>query len=125
MSHLAIHVRKHLTPSNQNKQRLTLACTCYNAYCCICMCEPVCYDFLLFSFTDVVCSVGIIISVFSTSIKPRAMGIGSRTIYSFCHASGIVELNVICLAFYVEENISALVTGYCKSNRRGLWEEIL
>lgn len=50
---------------------------------------------------------------------------GSRTIRSFCLALGIVELNVICLAFYVEENISVLVTGYCKSNRRGLWEEIL
>lgn len=34
-------------------------------------------------------------------------------------ALGIVELNVICLAFYVEENISTLVIGYCKSNHRG------
>lgn len=36
-----------------------------------------------------------------------------------------MELNVICLAFCVEGNISTLVTGYCKSNRRGLWGEIL
>lgn len=32
---------------------------------------------------------------------------------------------VICLAFNKEGNISALVTGYCKSNRRGLRGEIL
>ena len=39
---------------------------------------------------------------------------------------GIVELNVICLAFYVEGNISTLVTGYCKSNRRGfVWGGVL
>lgn len=44
MSHVAIHVQKHLTPSNQIKQRLTLACTWYNAYCCICMYVPVCIE---------------------------------------------------------------------------------
>lgn len=51
--------------------------------------------------------------------------IGSRAVHSFRLALGIVELNVICLAYYAEANISTLVAGYCKCNHRGLWGEIL
>lgn len=130
MSHVAVHVQKHLTPSNQNNQRLTLARTRYNAYCRICMNVPVCvvcYDFFNFMFSFVIYSVGI---NYYFSIQPfhqienDGNNIRSRTIHSFCLALGIVGLNVICLAFNVEENISTLVTGHCKSHRRGVWEKI-
>lgn len=49
--------------------------------------------------------------------------IGFGTIHSFCLASGVVDLNIICLAFNVDGNISALVT--VNLNRRGWSEEIL
>lgn len=70
MSHVAIYVQKHLTPSNQNKQRLTLARTRYNAYCCICM--YVLYAMIFFVLWSILL-VLIIISVFSASIKSRMM----------------------------------------------------
>lgn len=87
-------------------------------------------------YTDFVCwllqmcsilLVLIIISVFSSSIKLRQMEVTLALVQStqFCLALGIVKWNVICLAYYVEANISALVAGYCKSNHRGLWGEIL
>lgn len=43
-------------------------------------------------------------------IENDGNSIGFGTIHSFCLALGIAELNVICLAFYVEGNISSLVT---------------
>lgn len=113
-SHVALHVLEHLTHFNWNNQRLMLACTWYNASCCICMYLPVCvvyYDFVLFSFTDVVYSVNYYFSIqHFCQVGIDVNNIGFCTIHSFCLASGVVDLNINCLAFNVDGNISALVT---------------
>lgn len=87
-------------------------CLLLYLHVCTCMC---CMRWFLFCLVLQMWSillVLIIISVFSTSIKLRMMetALGFVQIHSFCLALGIVELNVICLAFYVEGNISSLVT---------------
>lgn len=59
-------------------------------------------------------------SVFSASIGAESDGNKLRGLGA-THSSCLVhaELRVICLEFNVGGNISTLVTGYCKSNRRG------
>ena len=72
MFNVAIHVQKPLTLLIKIS-RLMLACTRYNAYCCICMYVPlcvVCYDFFFLVLWSILL-VLIFISVFSTSIKSR------------------------------------------------------
>lgn len=59
MSHVAIHVQKHLTPSNQIEQRRLLVRSTMLIVVSACMYLYVLYTMILFSFTDVVHSVGI------------------------------------------------------------------
>lgn len=65
----------------------------------------------------------IIISVFNTSVKSGLIETTLGLVQYTHFASGVVDLNIICLAFNVDGNISALVT--VNLNCRGLSEEIL
>lgn len=109
-SHVALGVQEQLTTFNRNNPRLMLALMWYSASCCICMCLCCILWFLLFSFPDAVCSVGIHLYF---SIQHN---VGSRTIHSYCLASGCcrVKCHLPCISCRSEH----FCFGYRKTNRR-------